>query len=669
MTYTGPERRHGAEPRAHGPDPLDPKTRVQRSRGHVRRVADVSHLTQWKRRRFNLPNLVYPAPPYTLPRATPYGPGVTFNTSTGLFEGTVFTTDYLRPSAHILSAPDTNSFTNALVGLSDDTLIQLTAGQKYNGVFKPAPRSGGSGYVYIEPAGLTGLPAEHTRVHNTDAPNMATIYAANLGECVNFATAGVATSRFRFTGLEFCINPAFYGGHYISLVNFGGGIVLLASFPHQVVFDRCYVHGDQGVGPVTSKNSCWQTRRGISMDGVAVAVLDSRITDIMDQPPNNNGNGSADAQALWSVNTPGPLKIINNELQASSEPVMFGGSGTSYGGNTQDVEIRQNHMGRPDAWKGFIYCKNDGENKQGQYVLWEGNIHEHQWDNSAAGFSDQNYAVSLKSVNQVGTDRQLHIADQTYWYNIIRNACGVMALSAAGDATANPSQFVNTPTNRISIRHNLIYNVNTSIYTSVNIVFIIADQQGQTIGGVPVVGTTPYWISDLDIQHNTIDNRMNTGPGGGQLIFTTFNPSHMVALGGPMTTALSRFTYANNLCWQAAAPITAGGGNVGKALLDACCRDAGTQLPDYVLRQNVMANAAGSAPAMLAGTNAMSAPYLGTQYPAGSVHDARFQDVTNHNYALVGNAATNPYIGSGTDGLDLGAATAITTARTAGVDL
>ena len=49
----------------------------------------------------------------------------------------------------------------------------------------------------------------------------------------------------------------------------------------------------------------------------SVAVIDSYVSDFKEI--------GADNQALWAYNSPGPLKITNNYLEAAGENVLFGG--------------------------------------------------------------------------------------------------------------------------------------------------------------------------------------------------------------------------------------------------------------------------------------------------------------------------------------------------------
>ena len=78
--------------------------------------------------------------------------------------------------------------------------------------------------------------------------------------------------------------------------------------PSDIVIDRCYLHGnDQG-----------DYRRGIALNGVRMAVVDSYLENFHD--------AHSDSQAIGGWNGAGPFRIVNNFLEAASENIMFGGA-------------------------------------------------------------------------------------------------------------------------------------------------------------------------------------------------------------------------------------------------------------------------------------------------------------------------------------------------------
>src|SRR5207247_1341652 len=107
-----------------------------------------------------------------------------------------------------------------------------------------------------------------------------------------------------------------------------------AALPPDLIFDRCFIHGDPTVGG----------RRGIAMNSAATAVIDSALWGFTEV--------GADAQAIASWSGTGPFKIVNNYLEASGENVMFGGDGPSILNLVPaDIEVRGNYFFKPLTWK------------------------------------------------------------------------------------------------------------------------------------------------------------------------------------------------------------------------------------------------------------------------------------------------------------------------------
>src|SRR6185437_11151979 len=85
----------------------------------------------------------------------------------------------------------------------------------------------------------------------------------------------------------------------------------LAQLPHDLVFDRVYVHGDPAAGQ----------KRGIALNSGYTEITNSYIADIKAV--------GQDAQAICGWNGSGPYVIENNYLEASGENVLFGGADPS----------------------------------------------------------------------------------------------------------------------------------------------------------------------------------------------------------------------------------------------------------------------------------------------------------------------------------------------------
>jgi hypothetical protein len=161
---------------------------------------------------------------------------------------------------------------------------------------------------------------------------------------------------YRLVGLEIADTEAngAAGGYY--------DLVMLNGADH-IIFDRCWIHGS----PIG------EDIKGVAFSSSSyIAVIDSYISDIHSKV---SGFG-ADSAAIGSVTGTGPVKIVNNFLEASGENVLWGGGASS--ANVTDVELRRNHMFKPFTWWklsptyfGTLFVvKNLFENKTGARGPW-----------------------------------------------------------------------------------------------------------------------------------------------------------------------------------------------------------------------------------------------------------------------------------------------------------
>src|SRR5438093_12981384 len=159
-----------------------------------------------------------------------------------------------------------------------------------------------------------------------------------------------------------------------------GSVTSEAMLPHDIIVERCYIHGDAARGG----------RRGVALNGKSVAVIDSYLADFKEV--------GADSQAIMGWNGPGPFKIVNNHLEGAGENVMFGGADPGIRDLVpSDIEIRQNHFFKPLAWRtgnpshaGAPWSvKNLFELKNARRVLVDRNIFENIWLADQAGFAVQ----------------------------------------------------------------------------------------------------------------------------------------------------------------------------------------------------------------------------------------------------------------------------------------
>jgi len=310
--------------------------------------------------------------------------------------------------------------------------ITLVPGAVYTGPFT-LPKKPGDGWIVVRTAAPDDRFAPPgRRVGAADAGLMPKLVAA--GQAV--LTAAPGAHHYRFVGVE--IRPR-DGTFLTTVVNLGGEPRSPDEFPHHLVFDRCYVHGDPAKG----------ARRGIALNGRDIAVVDSRVSDFKE--------AGADSQAVAGWGGPGPFAIVNNYLEAAGENVLFGGADPAIRDLVPaDIEIRRNVIAKPMSWKsgeaGFDgkgwTVKNLLELKNARRVLIEDNVLEGNWAQAQNGF-----AVLFTVRNQDGRAPWSVVEDVTFSGNVVRHAgAGVNIL---GQDDIHPSQRAQ----RITIRDNLFEDV------------------------------------------------------------------------------------------------------------------------------------------------------------------------------------------------------------------
>ena len=277
--------------------------------------------------------------------------------------------------------------------------------------------------VLIISSAYNSLPAPGNRVGPSDAANMPTIQASTGNPA--FVTADGA-HHFRLVGLHIRAPSTLLQN---AVVKIGGGETTLAEFPTDVTIDRCIVRGDATTGG----------RRGIALDAIRGAVIDSYIYDIKED--------GADSQAVFAYNTPGPLKIVNNYLEGAGENIMFGGAAQNYANVlVSDVEIRRNHFKKQAAasWKASWTIKNLLEFKATQRALVEGNVFDTNYLDAQAG-----YSILITPRTEDGASMWNVVNDITLRYNYLKNCEAGMNISGTDGV------FASDIANRINYENNL----------------------------------------------------------------------------------------------------------------------------------------------------------------------------------------------------------------------
>jgi hypothetical protein len=309
----------------------------------------------------------------------------------------------------------------------------------------------GSSYITIRSSTSDSqLPADGVRVHPQDAVRLAKVQGGFAGQSAFVTAAGAHHYRLQF--LE--VVNTYANTDIIKLGAQDSTQTSLGIVPHDLIVDRCYIHGD----PVNGQ------KRGIALNSAATTVVNSYISDIK--------SSQSDAQAIMGSNGPGPYLIANNYLEASGENVLFGGADPFIANLVpSDITIRQNYISRPFSWRGQAWTvKNLIELKNAQRVTIDGNLIENHWAAAQPGF-----AIVLTPSNQDGHAPWTIVQEVQFTNNIVRHVAA--AFNVLGQDYAHPSLM----TNAITIRNNLFLDVSKASYGGTGALLLTNGGDGITV--------------------------------------------------------------------------------------------------------------------------------------------------------------------------------------------
>ncbi|MFZ1931167.1 MAG: hypothetical protein WAU50_18660, partial [Candidatus Sulfotelmatobacter sp.] len=519
-----------------------------------------------------------------------------------------------------------------------DTLV-LQAGQTYPGFTLRAKSCDANHYITIR-SSATGstLPAEGVRATPCNAgvsslPGRPALNCASTSN-VMARVAGIAkadkiigtdegTNYYRLVGLEIADTEAngASAGYY--------NLILLSDADH-IIFDRCWIHGSPTGEDV----------KGVEFtDSSYIAVIDSYVSDIHSKV---SGWG-ADSAAIGSITGPGPVKIVDNFLEAAGENVLWGGGASTT--NVSDVEMRRNHIFKPFTWWklsptyfGTLFVtKNLFESKTGIRQFVEGNIFENNW-----AMAQKGTAILFTPKNQYGKCPECAVHDVIFRYNILRHSVDgigmapVYATTCPGEAGGGTGDcvYLSGGLYNLSIHDNVLDDINETTYSpgaccSDGFLFNIQTDQPTN------------WPHDISIDHNT---GFPVGSGIANVtivakpqVFANFSFENNL-----MTTGEGGFhqVLPGNKKPGCAAPL--GSGMVGT--LNGCMGDT------WTAAGNVFANTSTKSPKLLPGSPLPTRNFEALNFDSLGLMD--FNNGNGGNYQL---SPTSPFKNAGTDGKDPGA--------------
>ncbi len=370
----------------------------------------------------------------------------------------------------------------ALTNARPGDIVELAAGATFTGNFTLPAKDGGTAVIVLRSA--IAADAVAGRVTPDQAAAFAKIRTPNTQPAIQTSPG---THHWRLELLEV------FGSGMTDLIALGDGSSAQrtpASVPHDLVIDRCYIHGDATAG----------IKRCVALNSASTTISNSYIADC-------KASGQ-DAQAIAGWNGPGPFTIENNYLEGAGENVLFGGADPSIPNLVPaDIIVRNNLITKPTAWRQSKWqIKNLLELKNARRVTIERNTLEHNWEAAQSGF-----AVLFTVRNQDGRCPWCQVEQVMFSSNMLRQVGA--GISILGYDDSQPSQ----QTRSLVIRDNLFTEINPKLWGGNGYAFLL-------LGGP----------RDVTIDHNT---------------FIQENASGLVQVEGP---PILGFVFTNNIGQQGA---------------------------------------------------------------------------------------------------------------------
>src|SRR3954454_297672 len=312
--------------------------------------------------------------------------------------------------ATTFAVPAGGNLQSVLDNVQSGDTVTLAAGATYVGHFRLKANPGNQ-TITIQSSNMGALPAGR-RVSANDAGAMPKLVTPD-GNAALWMTTGA--NFYRIQGIEF--RPA-SGVYAQDVIQVGlGSETSVDQLPHDIDFDRVYVHGDPSAG----------TKRGIALNGGSTTVENSYFSAFTSR--------SQDTQALCGWNGPGPYNILNNYLEAGTETVAFGGAPTAIQGVIpSDIIIRGNSFFKPLSWRGKYWVKNHIEFKNAQRVTIDGNTFENNW----VGADQRGFAFVFQVRTEYGNVPWATVSNITISNNRITHSAAGADFGAVDDSSPDP---------------------------------------------------------------------------------------------------------------------------------------------------------------------------------------------------------------------------------------
>ena len=356
--------------------------------------------------------------------------------------------------AATVTVPQGGDLQAALTNAQPGDTVLLAPGATFVGNFT-LPNKSGDAVVTIQttPAGLPGAGA---RITPAAADRLAKLRSPNNNPALQTAPGA---HHWRVQLLEFQANAG-GAGDIITLGDGSGAQRAVSGIAHDLVVDRCYIHGDPATGQ----------KRAVALNSSSTTVSGSYIADIK--------AAGQESQAIAGWNGPGPFTIVNNYLEAAGENILFGGTDPAVPNLVpSDITITGNQVAKQPAWRAQSWdVKNLLELKNARRVSVQGNTFDYNWQAAQSGF-----AILFTVRNQNGACPWCQVEQVTFQNNIVRHSAA--GVSILGTDDIHPSQ----QTRSIVVSNN-----------------IFADIDNQHWGGSGYFLQILGGPRDVTVDHNTV---------------------------------------------------------------------------------------------------------------------------------------------------------------------
>lgn len=319
-------------------------------------------------------------------------------------------------AAAVLNVPAGGDLQGTLNAAKPGDTVQIAAGARFVGHYF-LPSNPGPQTITIQSSGIDSLPGG-ARVNPSQAGLMASLVTPDGAPALQMTTGA---NFFRIQGIEFATAPGVYTQDLVQVGN--GGENSVGLLPHDIDFDRDYIHGDLNAG----------SKRGVALNGVNIVIENSYISAFT--------STWQDTQAIAGWNGAGPFRIVNNYLEAGTEIISFGGATPAIPGVLpSDILIQNNQFFKPLSWQPGsssyagvpVWAKNHIELKFAQRVTIDNNTFDNNW----VGADQRGFVMVFNVRAEQGAVPWAVVNKVNVTNNIVRHAGGGIVF-VGNDSAAN----------------------------------------------------------------------------------------------------------------------------------------------------------------------------------------------------------------------------------------